>query len=199
MGETLMATPALAEGVMYVRGPKTLFCDRPKTVAARDVTAGDPSCSACGCRCHYRRKSRFDPHDRSQLLRARDSQKLGSGPTAEVYPSAMKRRRSIFLSPLARLTALPEFSALPWHRVDDGEHGSAVYARGAVRGSASGRRSSGSRKPTHAAPDAKRIVIDLSLAAVHFYKANGLLETGRGEHRLMSGQRMPCVFMQKLR
>ena len=40
-------------------------------------------------------------------------------------------------------------------------------------------------------------MIDASLAAVEFYQAHGFEETGRGDHRLRSGRRMPCVFMRK--
>jgi hypothetical protein len=39
--------------------------------------------------------------------------------------------------------------------------------------------------------------LDSSLAAVDFYKANGFVETGRGDHQLRTGRMMTCVFMQK--
>jgi ribosomal protein S18 acetylase RimI-like enzyme len=47
------------------------------------------------------------------------------------------------------------------------------------------------------AAGAEIVQLDSSLAAVDFYKANGFVETGRGEHQLRIGQRMACVFMQK--
>jgi hypothetical protein len=47
------------------------------------------------------------------------------------------------------------------------------------------------------AAGASNLKLDSSLAAVEFYKANGFVETGRGEHALRVGCTMACVFMQK--
>jgi GNAT superfamily N-acetyltransferase len=83
------------------------------------------------------------------------------------------------------------------HHVDDGQHSVGVYVRGiAVRrgiGSALLRMAESSAN----APGAASLRLDSSLAAVDFYKANGFVETGRGEHRLRSGATMACVFMHK--
>ncbi len=40
------------------------------------------------------------------------------------------------------------------------------------------------------------IQVDASLAGAEFYRANGLIEVGRGETRLKSGRPIVCVFMR---
>jgi hypothetical protein len=44
---------------------------------------------------------------------------------------------------------------------------------------------------------ATTIQVEASLAGVEFYKANGFVEIGRGETRLISGRSIACVFMRK--
>jgi len=40
--------------------------------------------------------------------------------------------------------------------------------------------------------------VEASFAGVEFYKANGFVETGRGETHLKSGRPISCVFMEKI-
>jgi ribosomal protein S18 acetylase RimI-like enzyme len=116
-----------------------------------------------------------------------------SGLTPDMYRRAMEQGEIFFIALDQHDTVL----GFATHRVDDRQHGTAVY----VRGSAA-RRGIGSALYRLAEADAVRagagsIVIDASLAAVEFYKAHGFEETGRGDHRLRSGRPMPCVFMRK--
>jgi GNAT superfamily N-acetyltransferase len=83
------------------------------------------------------------------------------------------------------------------HHVADGQHGVGVYVRGMAA-----RRGIGSAllrlaESSALAAGARTVKLDSSLLAVDFYKANGFVETGRGDHSLRSGHRMACVFMQK--
>jgi len=83
------------------------------------------------------------------------------------------------------------------HHVNNGAHGVAVYVRGIAA-----RRGIGSAllrvaETAAASAGAAEVRLDSSLAAVDFYKKNGFVETGRGEHRLRAGRVMACVFMQK--
>jgi GNAT superfamily N-acetyltransferase len=76
-------------------------------------------------------------------------------------------------------------------------HGTSVYVRGC-----SVRRGVGSallaRAEAHAVSNgATSIEIEASLAGVAFYKANGFVETGRGQTRLTTGRSMECLFMRK--
>jgi putative acetyltransferase len=116
-----------------------------------------------------------------------------SGLTPDMYRRAMGYGEVFFIALDQHDTVL----GFATHRVDGSQHGTAVY----VRGSAA-RRGVGSALYRLAEADAVRagaesIVIDASLAAVEFYKAQGFEETGRGDHRLRSGRLMPCVFMRK--
>jgi len=76
-------------------------------------------------------------------------------------------------------------------------HGMSVY----VRGSAA-RQGIGTalleRAEAHArATGATTIEVDASLVGVNFYKANGFVETGRGETVLTTGRSIASVFMRK--
>jgi len=83
------------------------------------------------------------------------------------------------------------------HRIDDEQHGVAVYVRGRAARAGVGSALLRSAEASAFNAGAKTIHIDASLAAVEFYKANGFDEVGRGEHRLWSGRAMACVFMRK--
>lgn len=83
------------------------------------------------------------------------------------------------------------------HRIDGDDHGTAVYVRGKAARRGIGSALFRSAEAAAIAAGATSIHVDASLAAVEFYKANGFEETGRGEHRLPSGQPMACVFMRK--
>jgi putative acetyltransferase len=83
------------------------------------------------------------------------------------------------------------------HRIDENEHGVAVYVRGKAARFGIGSALLRSAEASAVGAGATGIHIDASLAAVEFYKANGFEEVGRGEHRLWSGRAMACVFMRK--
>lgn len=120
----------------------------------------------------------------------------GAGLTRDLYVNAMERGEVFFIA-VGEIDGKRAVLGFSSHRVDGTEHGTAVY----VRGSAA-RRGIGSSLFRLAEEDAiaagaASIDVDASLAAVDFYKSNGFDELGRGEHRLPSGRRMPCVFMRK--
>jgi GNAT superfamily N-acetyltransferase len=83
------------------------------------------------------------------------------------------------------------------HHVDTGEHGVAVYVRGIAARQGIGTGLLRVAETAAAAAGAAGVRLDSSLAAVDFYKANGFAETGRGQHRLRTGDAMACVFMHK--
>lgn len=120
----------------------------------------------------------------------------GLGLTSDLYVKAMECGEAFWLAvggPGGERAVLG-FSS---HRVDETQHGTSVYVRGAAA-----RRGIGSALFRVAEATAKRagatsIVIDASLAAVDFYGAHGFEEVGRGEHRLQSGHLMRCVYMRK--
>jgi putative acetyltransferase len=120
----------------------------------------------------------------------------GAGLTADLYLKAMDRGEKFYVA-IGAIEGEPAILGFASHRVDGTRHGTAVYVRGAAS-----RRGIGSALFRLAEADAlaagaSRIEVDASLAAVEFYQANGFEEVGRGEHRLRSGRRMACVFMQK--
>lgn len=120
----------------------------------------------------------------------------GSGLTGDIYVKAMERGE-VFWIALGGLGDRREVLGFSSHRVDGSQHGTAVYVRGEAA-----RRGIGSALFRIAEAAARRagatsIDIDASVAAVEFYKAHGFEEVGRVEHRLPSGQPMPCVFMRK--
>jgi putative acetyltransferase len=114
----------------------------------------------------------------------------------DIFVEAMASGEVFFIA-IGQPGGKPEVLGFSSHRIDGDEHGTAVYVRGtAVRlgvGSALFRAAEASARSA----GATSIEIDASLAAVEFYKRNGFEEIGRGEHRLWSGQSMPCVFMRK--
>jgi ribosomal protein S18 acetylase RimI-like enzyme len=119
-----------------------------------------------------------------------------AGLTGELYARAMAQGEVFFIA-VGTGAGKTEVLGFSSHRIDDGEHGTAVY----VTGKAS-RRGIGSAlfrlaEASAVAAGAASIHVDASLAAVEFYKIHGFEELGRGEHRLRSGRRMACVFMRK--
>ena len=120
----------------------------------------------------------------------------GSGLTSDLYVKAMDSGE-VFWIAVAGLGGKHEVLGFSSHRVDENQHGTSVYVRGEAA-----RRGIGSALFRVAEASARRagatsIDIVASLAAVEFYKVHGFEEVGRGEHRLQSGQPMPCVFMRK--
>ena len=116
----------------------------------------------------------------------------GAAIAGEIYIQAMKRGEAFFVA--TRDSQILGFST--HNRVGD-QHRTAVYVRGSVS-----RRGVGSAlfrvaEARAIAANAHSIRVDASLAAVDFYRAQGFVHKGRGEHVLQSGARMDCVFMRK--
>lgn len=120
----------------------------------------------------------------------------GAQVKGELYARAMAGGEVFYIA-IGQLGEMREVLGFSTHRVDDNEHGTAVYVRGTAA-----RRGIGSALYRVAEADARAagatsINIDASLAAIEFYRANGFEEVGRGEHQLGSGRSMACVFMRK--
>jgi putative acetyltransferase len=114
----------------------------------------------------------------------------------QLYRDAMSAGEVFFVAATS-LDGRGEVLGFSSHRVDDGQHGVAVYVRGMAA-----RRGVGSAllrvaEASALGAGASAVRLDASLAAVAFYKANGFVETGRGDLLLRSGPSMACVFMHK--
>jgi ribosomal protein S18 acetylase RimI-like enzyme len=119
------------------------------------------------------------------------------GLTGDVYRNAMERGEVFFIATglIDGVSAILGFASD--YVIEGTTHGTSVYTRGAAA-----RRGLGSTllllAEAHAADHGASLIhIEASLAGVEFYKANGYVEIGRGETRLMSGQPIACVFMHK--
>lgn len=113
-----------------------------------------------------------------------------------LYMKAMTRGAVFFVAigQLEDVTGVLGFSS---HVFDGAVHRTAVYVRGQVARLGIGSALFRTAEAAAIAAGADSIHVDASLAAVHFYNANGFEEIGRGVHRLSSGQSMACVFMRK--
>ena len=120
----------------------------------------------------------------------------GKGLTQDIYVKAMELGEAFFIA-TGEIDGQPAVLGFSSHRVDDTEDGASVYVTGIAA-----RRGIGTTllrlAEAHAIEHgATSLRIQASLAGVEFYRSNGFEEIGRGEAMLMSGQRMPCVFMRK--
>jgi putative acetyltransferase len=120
-----------------------------------------------------------------------------AGLRADVYIKAMESGEVFFIaiSDIEGQPAVLGFASD--YSIDGSQHGTSVYVRGIAA-----RRGIGSvllrLAEAHAvARGATTIQVEASLAGVKFYKANGFVEIGRGETRLISGRSIACVFMRK--
>jgi len=120
----------------------------------------------------------------------------GARVTSDIYIDAMVSGEVFFIA-IGELGGQSEVLGFSSHRIDEEQHGVAVYVRGRAARSGIGSALLRSAEASAVNAGASTIHIDASLAAVEFYKANGFEEVGRGEHRLWSGRPMPCVFMRK--
>ena len=82
--------------------------------------------------------------------------------------------------------------------IEGSAHGTSVYVRGIAARRGIGSALLGLAEADAIASGATSIQVESSLAGVEFYKANGFVEAGRGETRLMSGRPIACVFMRKM-
>jgi putative acetyltransferase len=120
----------------------------------------------------------------------------GARVTGDLYVNAMAGGEIFFIA-IGELGGQSEVLGFSSHRIDENEHGVAVYVRGQAARFGIGSALLRSAEASAVGAGATSIHIDASLAAVEFYKANGFEEVGRGEHRLWSGREMACVFMRK--
>jgi putative acetyltransferase len=119
------------------------------------------------------------------------------GLTGDVYRKAMAGGEVFFIATAPHGGRELVLGFASDYRIEGATHGTSVYVRGLAA-----RRGIGSTllrlAEAHAvASGAARISIDASLAGVAFYAANGYVEAGRGETRLMSGRPIACVYMYK--
>ena len=116
--------------------------------------------------------------------------------TGDLYVNAMAGGEIFFIT-IGGSSGRSEVLGFSSHRIDEEQHGVAVYVRGKTARLGIGSTLLRSAEASAVGAGATSIHIDASLAAVEFYKANGFEEIGRGEHRLWSGRAMACVFMRK--
>ena len=120
------------------------------------------------------------------------------GLTGTVYLDAMEAGEVFFIATATVDGVGPVLGLASDYWIEGATHGTSVYVRGVAA-----RRAVGTallqRAEAHAAANgAASIQIEASLAGAAFYRANGYIEIGRGETRLMSGRAMACVFMRKV-
>lgn len=120
-----------------------------------------------------------------------------AGLTREVYENAMAGGETFFIATgdIDGQTAILGFASA--YRVDGSQFGASVYVRGDAARRGIGSVLLGMAEACAVAQGATGIGVEASLAGVEFYKANGFVEVGRGETRLMSGRPIACVFMRK--
>ena len=121
--------------------------------------------------------------------------RLTSDHPGDIYLKAMDRGEVFYIA----IGALDERQILGFasHRVEAGQHRTAVYVRGAASRCGIGSTLLRLAEAEAIAGGARSLHVDASLAAVEFYKANGFEEETRGDHQLRSGRLMSCVFMRK--
>ena len=120
----------------------------------------------------------------------------GARVQGKLYTNAMAAGERFYIA-VGRIGGRSEVLGFSSHRIDDNEHGTAVYVRGKAARLGIGSALFAVAEASARAAGARSIDIDASLAALEFYKANGFEEVGRGEHTLSSGRAMACVFMRK--
>jgi GNAT superfamily N-acetyltransferase len=115
----------------------------------------------------------------------------------ELYRQAMAAGESFFVAATSQDGGRGEVLGFSCHHAAAGKHGVAVYVRGIAARRGIGSALLRTAESSAAAAGAATLRLDSSLAAVDFYKANGFVEAGRGEHVLGPGRPMACVFMRK--
>lgn len=120
-----------------------------------------------------------------------------TGLTGDVYRNAMQGGEVFFIARGEVDGAAVVLGFASDYAIEGTQHGTSVYIRGIAA-----RRGIGSTllrlAEAHAVESgATSIRVEASLAGVEFYRANGFIETGRGQTRLMSGRPIACVFMRK--
>lgn len=119
------------------------------------------------------------------------------GLTGEVYVKAMERGEAFFIA-VGEMEGRPAVLGFATdYRTEGSEHGTSVYVRGNAARCGIGSALYRLAEAHAVSAGATAIQVEASFAGVEFYKANGFVEAGRGETRLMSGRPISCVFMHK--
>jgi putative acetyltransferase len=119
----------------------------------------------------------------------------GGPRTGESYRLAMDRER-IFVAVDADSAGggLLGFSS---YRFENQQHRTAVYVAGRAARQGVGSALFKAAEAAARERGASELHVAASLSAVPFYRANGFVELGPGQHRLATGTIMACVFMRK--
>ena len=117
------------------------------------------------------------------------------GLTGDVYLRAMASGETFFIATAREPAAVLGFAST--YQVHGPQFGASVYVRGGAARHGIGTALFRLAESHARTLGATSITVEASLAGVQFYKANGFLELGRGETRLMSGRPIACVFMRK--
>ena len=115
--------------------------------------------------------------------------------TGRLYLEAMAKGEVFFVAVGA--SGEPAVLGFSSHRVEDDQHRTAVYVRGSAARRGVGSSLFHAAEAAAIAAGAHRIHVDASLAAVEFYKKNGFVEIGSGQHQIGASLQMACVFMHK--
>ena len=113
-----------------------------------------------------------------------------------IYRHAMAEGEKFFVAAMSQDVRREVLGFSSYHP-HNGQHRVAVYVRGIAARRRTGSALLRTAEASAIAAGAITLRLDSSLAAVNFYKANGFVETGRGEHQLRAGHIMACVFMEK--
>jgi putative acetyltransferase len=116
--------------------------------------------------------------------------------SSDRYVKAMENGETFYIA-VGSENGEPEVLGFASHRVENGQHRTAVYMRRTASRCAVGSTLFRLAEGHAVALGAGSIHVDASLAAVEFYKANGFEVLAQGAHQLWSGRSMACVFMQK--
>jgi putative acetyltransferase len=120
------------------------------------------------------------------------------GLTGEVYLKAMEGGEVFFLAIGTIDDQRVVLGFASDYRLEGTAHGTSVYVRGIAARQGVGSALLRLAEAHAVAQGATSIDVEASLAGVDFYRANGFIELGRGETRLMSGRPIACVFMRKV-
>lgn len=126
-----------------------------------------------------------------------DVQAWQEGLTGNVYVKAMEGGEVFFIATGTVDGVMLVLGFASDYEVDGATHGTSVYVRGVAARRGIGTALLGRAEAHALASGAERIHIAASLAGYEFYRANGYIETHRGETHLMSGHPIACVFMRK--
>jgi putative acetyltransferase len=116
--------------------------------------------------------------------------------SSDRYARAMQGGEVFYIA-VGMVNQKPEVPGFPSHRIESGQHRTAVYVRHAASRSGVGSALFKLAEGNAVALGATSIRVDSSLAAIEFYQANGFEVICHGAHQLWSGRSMACVFMKK--